>query len=92
MFLFSLEDETGSSRIFEWFKEAGSQFEVTEAGKPGAVRAEGELPYRGRTILFSYGRMAGIITGFKNNPATADDLSMKMLEKVISFIRGEDSG
>jgi hypothetical protein len=85
IFLFSLGDEKGSSSIFDWFRETGSRIEITELEKPGAVRAEGDLPYRGRVIFFSYGKMAGIITGFKNTPAIADDLSTRMLDKVVSF-------
>ncbi|MBN2185663.1 MAG: hypothetical protein JW746_10075 [Candidatus Krumholzibacteriota bacterium] len=91
IFLFSLKDAEGSSRILDWFRETGSKFQMTEGDRPGAVRAEGELPYRGRVIFFSYGRMTGIITGFKNNPEAADDLGIRMLDKVITFAEGKDS-
>ncbi len=85
IFLFSLKDGDDGSAILDWCRQTGSGFDVAGTGKEGTVWAEGELPYRGRAIFFSYGKIAGLITGFRNSPKTADELGGRILEKVIAF-------
>ncbi|MFO7915419.1 MAG: DUF6599 family protein [Candidatus Krumholzibacteriales bacterium] len=82
LYLFSFKTAEESADLLNQLSEK-LEGEPTraEGDGPGRRRVTGTMKYRGRVMLFKYGRMAGVITGFEDSPEAAVKLEESVVKK-----------
>lgn len=75
LYLFPFDEEEEAVSMFRRYVEKiGAEMESGK-GKGGEyLRAAGEIPYRGRIVVFSSGRISGILTGFAQSEEAVQEI------------------
>jgi len=82
LYLFSFNTREESSELLKQLSEKlEGEPEKTEGDGPGHNRITGTMKYRGKVLLFTYDRIAGVITGFEESPGSAVKLEELIIKK-----------
>ena len=82
LYLFSFKTGEESGELLKQLSEKlEGEPEKTEGDGPGHNLITGTMKYRGKVLLFTYDRIAGVITGFEESPEAAGKLEESVVKK-----------